>query len=111
MTIPPKIQKWIDHTRVSMRELIWAGTIILGGVAWVDSRYVHAADFKQYQYSMERRILEGDKRRLEQEVLKLEVKRETYPQEFNAIDKAMLRKNNEQLRQITDELKLLNKAK
>lgn len=111
MTFPPKVQKFLDKTSISMRELIWVGTLILGGLVWIDSRYVHAADFKEYQQSLERRILEGDKRRLEQEVLRLEVKKEAYPQNFDAIDKAMLRKNSEQLRQIEHELKYIKEKK
>lgn len=110
MSIPPRVQKWIDKTNITMREIIWAAGLIAACLAWVDSRYVHAGDFRNYQQSVEKRILEGDKRRLEQEVLKLEVKRDAYPQSFDAVDKAMLRKNTEQLRQITDELKQLHRS-
>lgn len=111
MSVPPRIQKWIDSTKISIREIVWAIVILAAGMGWVDTRYVHAGEFKDYQQNVERRLLERDRRQLEQEVLRLEVKREVYPQEFNAVDKAMLRKNNEQLRFVNEELKQLQKAK
>lgn len=111
MTIPPKLQRWAEHTKISLRELIWVGGLIAAALAWVDSRYVHAGEFKDYQQTVERRMLERDRRQIEAEILKLEVKRDVYPQEFNAVDKAVLRKNTEQLRHINNDLRELQRTK
>lgn len=101
-----KIPAW-DEIRVPISVI--GGVIIVVGTLWsyVHTTFVHASDFMQYQKSVEHRILEEQRRRLETEVLKLEVKRDTFPQRFDAIDRALLRKHEEQLREVKSELQRL----
>jgi hypothetical protein len=54
---------------------------------------------------MEVRNLERDKKNVETEILKLEVKKEALPAQFNAVDKALLNKHKSDLEEIKKDLK------
>lgn len=87
-------------------------TIILAcvsGVAYLNTNFVHAEEFKQQIRTMELRGLERDKQMLEREVLKLEVKKTAYPAKFDAVDKALLDKQQLDLREVKEEINRVKK--
>ncbi len=85
-----------------------AGAMLVAGLwAWTRSEFVLAAEFRQYQQSVEQRSLEREKRQTEFEILKLDVKRQNYPQRFDAVDRAVLDKHRSDLRMIDQELREL----
>lgn len=72
---------------------------VIGAFLWVDNTYVHAEDLVKMNNNLELRLLQTQKRSLETEVLKLEVKKEAYPEKFDAVDKAVLEKHKEELKE------------
>ena len=92
--------------------LVASGLVFaLAGWGWMNSTYVLASDFRGYQVQMEQRLLTQQKAQLETEVLKLEVKKEAYPDRFDAIDKALLERQREQLQETKRELQLIRQRK
>lgn len=81
---------------VSMAWGIWIG---------LHTEFVAAQAFQDYKRTTETRGLERDKKVVENEVLKLELKQQVYPKRFDAIDKAMLKKQQKDLVGITKDLK------
>ncbi len=77
---------------------------------WMHSEFVNAADFQQYQTSVEKRILTEKKQQLETEQLRLTVKKEAYPAKFDAVDKALLDKYNKDITRIESDIKAIDKA-
>jgi hypothetical protein len=91
-----------------------AGAIIFAAVSgflWINAEFVHAEDFKQQVKTLEVRGLERDKQMLEREVLKLEVKKATYPAKFDPVDKALLEKQQQDLKEVKDEISRVKAAK
>ena len=91
-----------------------AGAIIaasVSGFMYLNTNFVHAEEFKAQVKSMEIRGLERDKQMLEREVLKLEVKRTAYPAKFDAVDKALLEKQKQDLKETKDEINRVKAAK
>ena len=78
---------------------------------YIDTNYVHAAEFQNYQLAMDERLLTQQKQLLEVEILKLDVKKEVYPQKFDAVDKAVLEKNKEQLIETKKEIEKIRNTK
>ena len=77
---------------------------VAGGYVYLDNHYVSAGDFKQYQLSTERRAAEREARRLEAEILRLDVKQQTYPHKFDEVDRQLLRKYEADLREMKVEI-------
>ena len=90
---------------------VGALSAIFGVWAYLNTTYVLAADFRQYQVQMEGRLLQQQKQQLETEILKLEVKQQTYPQKFDAIDRALLERQRIQLKEAKEELRLLQEKR
>ena len=89
--------------------LVVAALIVIGATwSYLHSEFVLAEDFRQFQQSVEVRQLERDKKQAENEVLKLEVKQEAYPAKFDAVDRAILQKQRNDLTEINREI---NEAK
>lgn len=85
-------------------------TVAAVGVVWgswigLHAEFVMAQEYKQFKQTLEIRGLERDKKVAENEILKLEIKQETYPKKFDAIDKAILKKQKKDLAEIHVELK------
>jgi hypothetical protein len=58
------------------------------------------------------RGLERDKRSVENETFKLEVKKEAMPRKFDAMDKALLNKYRKDIQKVDEEIKeMLNKKR
>lgn len=83
---------------------------------WLEDTYAHRVEFEKYQViqalnfeklqnQVEQRILMQQKFHLEAEILKLEIKQNAYPARFDAVDKGVLAKAQEQLRETNVELK------
>ncbi len=101
----------------SLREGGWKNIHVpLGGVAAVlavgyaaaahiDTRYVLRAEFRTYKNGIESRMLETEIRRLELETLRLNTKREAYPHLFDAVDRAMLARQEAMLSDAKADLK------
>lgn len=83
----------------------------IGAYAYMHTEFVLAADFRQYQQSREIRDLERDKKQVELEVLKLSVKKEAYPHKFDAVDRAILQKQQADLKEINAQIQEARKAK
>lgn len=78
----------------------------IGGIwGYLHSEYVHADDFKTAIRSIEVRGLERDKKILETEVLKLEVKKEALPEKFDPVDRAILEKHKRDLEELKQDIK------
>jgi hypothetical protein len=97
-------RRWLIPAPVALAALAAAW----GAVQWGGANLVFAAEFQQYQVGVERRILTTQQRQLESEVLRLEIKREAYPRKFDAVDKAVLKKQAEQLNEIRQEIRKLD---
>jgi hypothetical protein len=80
-------------------------TVVAGAWAWMHSEFVLAEDFKAAIQSIEIRGIERDKKLVETEVLKLEVKKDALPEQFNAVDRALLEKHKQDLIEIKQDLK------
>lgn len=100
-------RRWLIPAPVALAALAAAW----GLVQWGASNLVFAAEFQQYQVGVERRILTTQQRQLEAEVLRLEIKKEAYPHKFDAVDKAVLKKQQEQLNDIKLEIRKLDERK
>lgn len=82
-----------------------AAVIFAAAAGWIylEGHYVQAADFKAYQYRMDERLLLTQKQRLEDEIFRLEIKRETKPRDFDAVDRAVLERQKRQLEDVKKE--------
>ena len=88
--------------------LVVSFLVVFGGFwAYLHSEFVNAQEFKAAIQSIEVRSLERDKKQLETEVFKLEVKKEALPAKFDPVDKALLEKHKEDLKEVHGELKAL----
>ena len=96
--------EWLSKIQVPLSVAVSVIATGIAGYAYLSENYVHAADFQQFQKTIEQRGLERDKQSLEREVLKLEVKKDAYPQKFDAVDKAMLKKQRDDLGDVKKEL-------
>jgi hypothetical protein len=105
--VPPK---WLD-VKVSLSIFAWLAPLVIGAWSWIDNTFVYAKDFVEYQRSVDQRLLERDRRQLEGEVLYLEVKKENFPKDFNIIDRAILKKKQEDLREIRELLQHIEESK
>ena len=86
--------------------LVAAVLIALAGVwGWAHSEFVRAEEYREFKRSLEVRSLERDKKQAELEILKLEVKQEAYPRRFDAIDKAILKRQKADLLELNRSLK------
>jgi len=90
--------------------LVMAVLIAAGGVwAWAHSEFVLAADYQRDQQAIAVRDIERDKKRTELEILKLEVKQDAYPQKFDAVDKAILKRQKADLIELNQAMKEIKK--
>ncbi len=82
------------------------GAIIVayGGLAFLHNEFVQAQEYQQFKQTLETRSLERDKKALELEVMKLEIKQKVYPQKFDAIDAAILKQQKEDLVEVKRDL-------
>lgn len=69
--------------------------------------FVKVSEFHQYQSSIEMRILEAERRRLELETLRLQTKRNAYPKLFDAVDQAVLTRQEYNLTETVAEISKL----
>ncbi len=98
--------RW-EEFKVPLGVTVPAVGVVIGAMVYLNTNYVNAEDFKQYQNRVEQRILIQQKQNLESEILKLEVKRNAYPEKFDAVDKAVLKKQEEQLKEVKGDIQLL----
>lgn len=101
----PVIEDLLSSIKVPLSVAVVATAGAIGGFVYLNDNYVHAEDFRAFQQTLETRSLERDKNALEREVLKLEVKADHYPEKFDAVDKALLGRQKEDLQEIKKELK------
>ena len=100
-----ELPEWLASKKVSIGAVVAAGAVIFAGYTWISSSFVYASDFRNFQTGIEVRILKQQENQLESEKLRLEVKREAYPQKFDAVDKALLNKYEQQLRDVKREIR------
>lgn len=88
---------------------ITAGVLAAGFSLWgfLHSEFVEAQEYRAFKQTVESRALTRDKTQLETEILKLEVKKDTYPAKFDAIDKAMLAKHKADLAEVKQDIKVV----
>ena len=88
---------------------ITAGVLAAGFSVWgfLHTEFVEAQEYRTFKQTIESRALIRDKTQLETEILKLEVKKDTYPAKFDAIDKAMLVKHKADLAEVKQDLKVV----
>lgn len=77
---------------------------------YAESTYAHAADLQEHKKTLELRLLEKDKTEADREILKLEVKKQAYPQRFDAVDKALLERYKEEQKELKQQIQQI-KAK
>jgi hypothetical protein len=86
--------------------LVVATLVALSGLwAWSHAEFVLAQEYEQFKQALEVRGLERDKKQAENEVLKLEVKQDAYPKKFDAVDRAILKKQKADLGELNQALK------
>ncbi len=99
------IQALLSKIQVPLSAAIALIVTAVGGFIYLNDNYVHAEDFRSFQQTLEIRSLERDKNALEREVLKLEVKEGHYPEKFDAVDKALLERQKDDLKDIKQDIK------
>ena len=84
-----------------------AGLAALASGAWVflHMEFALAADLQELRQTVETRALTRDKTQLETEVLKLTLKRDFTPKQFNPIDEKLLAKYEQDLKDVKEDLK------
>lgn len=92
---------------VPLGVVMMAATAAYGGYQHIDSRYLRVTDFKMFQTQMELRLLNTQRHALETDVLRLSIKRDAYPKSFDAVDKAVLAKQEATLVETVGEIKKL----
>lgn len=80
-------------------------------IGYLHSEFATAADFKNLQSGFEARLLEQRKQTLETDRIKLEAKKEAYPKKFDAVDRALQRKVEKDLKDVEDELRELRRKR
>lgn len=91
---------------------------IVSAYLFLDSTYVHAENFKEYQKTQTEQIkelqktielqnLNREKSMLEREIIKLEAKRETNPTKFDPVDKVFLERLKGDVQEIKQDIKAL----
>lgn len=91
---------------------------VFGGYAYLHSEFVMAEDFKQYQQSQAKEMrdfqreqtirgLERDRRKLEADLIMLDVKKETAKGQYTPVDKALHEKVKTDLADVKTEIKEL----
>lgn len=73
--------------------------------SWVNTNLVFASDFEAYQYKMDERILTQQKMNIENKVMELQIKQQVLPKDFNAVDRAMLQRYNQQYQDVNEEIR------
>lgn len=101
MTIPDDWKK----LNLPLGFVVAVGTVLWMSWAFLHSEFVRAQEFQQYKQPTETRSLTRDRSQLETEVLKLQIKKDTYPKKFDAIDKALLSKFSKDLQDVKADLK------
>lgn len=108
MELPESLQK----VSVPLQLIIAGAVAAAAAYGWMHSEFVQAADFKAAIQSIEAgtqavevRGLEREKKKTEIELIKLKVKQQTVPEKFDAVDKAILEKHEEDLKDLKQELK------
>lgn len=101
------VMEFLTRIQVPLGTAAAVVVVAISGYAYLNEHYVQAEDFKQFQKTLEFRSLERDKNSLEREVLRLEVKQEAYPQKFDEVDKALLRRQKDDLTEVKKEIKTL----
>ena len=87
------------------------GSLFYGIWIGLHSEFVAAQEYQQYKKTTETRGLERDKKMVENEVMRLELKQQFYPKTFDPIDKALLKKQQKDLVGITKDLKEVQEQK
>ena len=111
----------INELKLPVTVVVTLVGAIVSAYLFLDSSYVHAENFKEYQQTqvkqfkemqstVELQNLQREKAYLEREIIKLEVKREAYPQKFDAVDKAFLERLKTDVQEIKQDIKTI-KAK
>lgn len=88
---------------------------IVSAFIFLDTTYLHAETFEKFQVSqnnqimqlqnsMELQNLSREKSMLEREILKLEVKRDATPANFNSVDKAFLERLKDDVKDIKKDI-------
>ena len=96
---------WLSKFQVPASVAVAIIAATLSAYAWLHSEFVLAQEYQQFKQTLEVQGLQRDKRQAETEVLRLEVKQEAYPKKFDAVDKAMLKKQRADLVGVNADLK------
>jgi hypothetical protein len=92
------------HIHVPLGAVVAILAVGYAAASHLDTRYVFRAEFRNYKYSIEARLLEIEIRRLELETLRLSTTREAYPAMFDAVDRALLMRQEAMLAEAKQEL-------
>ena len=96
---------WLSKFQVPASVAVALIAATLSAYAWLHSEFVLAQEYQQFKQTLEIQGLQRDKKQAENEVLKLEVKQEAYPKKFDAVDKAILKKQKADLGELNQALK------
>lgn len=96
-----------DWKKLQMPLGLVAGLAALTSGTWVflHMEFALAADLQELRQTVETRALTRDKTQLETEVLKLTLKRDFTPKQFNPIDEKLLAKYEQDLKDVKEDLK------
>lgn len=97
--------EWLSKFQVPASVAAAAIVASVSAYVWLHSEFVLAQEYQQFKQTLEVRGLERDKKQAEIEVLKLEVKQEAYPKKFDAVDRAILKKQKADLGELNQALK------
>lgn len=85
--------------------------VLWGAWAVLHLEFAQAQEFQQFKQTVETRALQRDQKQIETKVLELQLKREFTPKQFTPIDKRLLEKHEQDLKEIKEELKQLRSMK
>ena len=96
-----------DWQKIPMPMGLTVAVLSLGYGIWIGLHveFVSAQVYRWDKKTTETRSLERDKKVVENEVLRLQLKQEFYPEKFDAIDKALHKKQSQDLAEIQADLK------
>lgn len=97
----------IDHWRKIPVPLGFVAALMLA--AWLvmecaNRNLAFARDLRRLEQKVDVRFLSGEKRQLEQEIMKLQVKKSVKPRDFDTMDSIMLKKYEDDLKDVKSEL-------
>lgn len=93
-----------EKIKVPLGWVVAAMMGLYGVYSYAEKSYVHVGDFKAYSLQQEVRALTRQRTQLETDILRLTVKRNLYPNQFDAVDKTILQRQEQLLDETKAEL-------